>query len=336
MRAAVFTAFSGPDAIAIEERPVPEPGPGEALVRVAACSLNRHDLKILVSGGAIGSSGPPFVSGVDVAGVVEAVGADVEGLAEGDRVVRCPNETCGRCRACREGPENRCESFSLAHGGLAEYVAAPADRLLPLPSSRALDAAATLPVGYMTAYRLMQRAGVGQGDRVFVPGAAGSVGVAAVGLLAAVGARSVASTSSAEKAERLEALGADEVVTSDDPDALREAVAAGGPVDAVLDHLGGPYTGVGLDVLRKGGTLAICGRTAADHARLELPALYLQHHAVAGSTMGTQGDLERVLALVEDGHLDPPVGGTYPLEETARAFRDLEARRSFGSLVVEP
>lgn len=336
MRAAVFTAFEGPDAIDVGERPTPSPGDGEARIRVGAAGVNRHDLKILTAGVGIGASDPPFVSGVDVAGVVDAVGPGVDDVAEGDRVVRCPVESCGRCRHCREGPEHRCEQFSVAHGGFAEYVCAPADRLLALPERTAIEAAATLPVAYTTAYRMMQRADVTPGDRVFVPGAAGSVGVAAVALLSAVGARSVATSSSAEKCERLADAGADEVVRSDDPDEIREAVAETGEVDAVLDHLGGPFTQVGLDVLRRGGSLAVCGQTAGERPTIHLPDLYLAHHTVAGSTMGTQGDLETVVSLADEGRLDPPVGATYPLEETADAFRDLAARRSFGSLVVRP
>lgn len=336
MRAAVFTAFEGPDAIEVQDRPTPEPAKGEVRIRVRAASVNRHDLKILTAGVGIGASDPPFVSGVDVAGEVEAVGPGVEAVDEGDRVVRCPNVTCGRCRPCREGPENRCEQFSVAHGGFAEFVVAPADRLVPLPETVPFDAAGTLPVAYMTAYRMMQRAGVSPGDRVFVPGAAGSVGVAAVSLLSAIGARSVASSSSAEKCERLAEVGADEVVQSDDPDELREAVAAEGEVDAVLDHLGGPFTQVGLDVLRIGGSVSICGQTAGERPTIQLPDLYLEHHTVAGSTMGTQGDLETAVSLAGGGYLDPPVGATYALDETADAFRDLAARRSFGSLVVRP
>lgn len=336
MRAAVFTEFSGPDGIDIREQPAPEPAADEVRIRVQACSLNRHDLKILTAGLGIGVSDPPFVSGVDVSGVVDGVGSDVESVVEGDRVVRCPNVACGRCRACREGPENRCERFSLAHGGLAEFVCAPADRSIVIPGSLPFSAAATLPVAYTTAYHMIRRAGIRPGDRVFVPGAAGSVGVAAVGLLSALGARSVATSSSAEKCERLEAIGADEVVQGDTADELRDAVLMEGPVDAVLDHLGGPFTQVGLDVLRRGGTLAICGQTAGDRPTIQLPTFYLEHHTIVGSTMGTQGDLETAVTLVASGDLDPPVGDEYPLEGTADAFRDLAARRSFGSLVIRP
>lgn len=336
MRAAVFTEFSGPDAIEVGDRPTPTPEAGEVRIRTEGASVNRHDLKILTDGVGIGASDAPFVSGVDVAGVVDAVGPGVEGVEEDDRVVRCPNVTCGRCRPCREGPENRCERFSLDHGGFAEFVCAPAERLVPLPESFPFEAAATLPVAYMTAYRMMQRADVAPGDRVFVPGAAGSVGVAAVALLAAIGTRSVASSSSAEKCDRLVDTGADEVVETDDPDALREAVEEVGEVDAVLDHLGGPFTQVGLDVLRRGGSVAICGQTAGERPTIDLPDLYLAHHTVAGSTMGTQGDLKTAVSLAADGHLDPPVGATYSLDETADAFRDLAGRRSFGSLVVVP
>jgi len=103
----------------------------------------------------------PFVTGLDVAGVVSEVGDGVRGLEPGKRVVLCPNETCGSCRFCREGPENMCERFSLFHGGLAETASVQADRLVPLPEGMDATTAAAIPTAYMTAFHMLRRAEVG-------------------------------------------------------------------------------------------------------------------------------------------------------------------------------
>ena len=215
-------------------------------------------------------------------------------------------------------------------------MTARADRLIPTPDTVGFGAAATLPVAYMTAYHMMRKADVTASDLVFIPGAAGSVGVAAVCLLDAIGARSIATSSDADKLDRLEDLGADHVVHSDDPPDVLERVTEIGPVDATLNHLSGPFAQVGVDVLRRGGTMAVCGQTAGAEVTLNVRRLYLEHKQIVGSTMGTQGDLETAVALTAAEKLSPPVGGTYPLENTAHAFSALRDRESFGSLVVQP
>jgi len=133
MRTAAFAALTGPDGVSVVEEPTSEPGDGEALVDVDACSINRHDLSILTGDSSRVSEGDlPFVSGLDVAGTVEAVGRGTlpTGIEPGDEVALFPLLTCGTCRCCREGPENLCEEFSLYHGGLAESAVVPADRLV--------------------------------------------------------------------------------------------------------------------------------------------------------------------------------------------------------------
>ena len=113
MRAAAFTSLTGPDGVDVIDQDDPEPGDGEAVVDVEACSINRHDLWILEGDSAMVDEGStPFVSGLDVAGTVADAGPGA-GVAEGDRVVLCPNQTCGTCQYCREGPENLCQSFML-------------------------------------------------------------------------------------------------------------------------------------------------------------------------------------------------------------------------------
>jgi NADPH:quinone reductase-like Zn-dependent oxidoreductase len=291
MRAAAFTELIGPDGVSIIDQPTPDPAAGEAIVDVRACAINRHDLWILDGDSAIvDGDNLPFVTGLDVAGEVSAVGAEVRGVEPGDRVVLCPNETCGQCRFCREGPENLCESFSLFHGGLAEQAAVRADRLLQLPESVDFTTAAAIPTAYMTAYHMLRRAEVGPADLVFVPGATGGVGVACVQLSGVLGAETVGTSSSRAKLDVVESLGLDHAIEGTDPETIRPAVGEIGEADAVMNHLGGEYTDLGLSVLRRGGRMAVCGRTAGGRSEIGVTGLFLGLKQIIGSTIGTQED----------------------------------------------
>lgn len=337
MRIATFTGFGGPDDVTVQDVDDPDPEPTEAVVSVRACSLNRHDLWILEGESAmVDTDELPFLSGLDVAGVVESVGERVDTVSPGDRVVLFPNETCGICQYCREGPENLCENFSLYHGGFAEKAAVPADRLVVLPDEVEMVKAAALPTAYVTGWQMLRRAQVTAGDLVFVPGATGGVGVASVQLVDVRGAHAIGTSTSAEKLARIEGLGADHTIQSADPDVLEAELREIGETDAVLNHLGGEYTDLGLRTLRRGGRMVVCGRTAGDTSEIDISALFLNHTQLIGSTMGTQGDLERLIEFVADGTLDPVIGGEYALDETGRAFADMQEREKVGKLVVQP
>ncbi|WP_136716196.1 alcohol dehydrogenase catalytic domain-containing protein [Halorientalis salina] len=337
MRAAAFSELTGPDGVSIVDRPTPQPGRGDAVVDVEACAINHHDLWVLEGDSAmVDTDDLPFVSGLDVAGTVREVGEGVTGVEPGDRVVLCPNETCGTCRYCREGPENLCENFALYHGGLAEAANVRADRLVALPDDVGSVEAAALPTAYMTALHMLRRVEAGPSDLVFVPGVTGGVGVAGVQLAAVLGAHSVGTSSSGAKLDRLESLGLDHAIEGTDPEEIRDAVTDIGPVDGVLNHLGGAYTQLGLDVMRRDGRMAICGRTAGGTSEIDIPDLFLGHKRIIGSTMGTQRDLERLVELVADGALTPEIDETYPLDETGEAFAAMQDRKSVGKLVVTP
>lgn len=336
MRVAAFTDLTGPDGVELLERDDPTASDGDAVVDVRACSINRHDLWILEGDSAMVEEDQlPFVSGLDVAGVVAETGAGTD-LQAGDRVLLCPNQTCGVCEYCREGPENHCEEFSLYHGGFAERAVVDADRLVPLPDSVGFVDAAALPTAYLTAWHMLQTVDASAGDRLFVPGATGGVGVAVVQLADVLGARTIGTSTSAEKLERLRDLGCDHTIQSSDPDEIRDAVARIGPVDATLNHLAGPFTELGLRVLKRGGRQVVCGRTAGDESTVSVAPFFLDHHELVGSTMGTQPELARLVDLVADGAFDPVVDDTYALAETGRAFADVQDRDAFGKLVVEP
>jgi len=335
MRAAAFTELTGPEGVGVVDRPAPEPDAGDAVVDVEACAINRHDLWILEGDSAmVAADDLPFVSGLDVAGTVRDVGDGVTGVEPGDSVVLCPNETCGTCRFCREGPENLCAEFSLFHGGLAEQARVGASRLLVLPDGVDATTAAALPTAYMTAYHMLRRAEVGPSDLVFVPGVTGGVGVAAVQLASVFGAETVGTSSSRAKLDRVTELGLDHAVHSTNPDEIRGQVEELGAVDAVLNHLGGEYTELGQRVLRRGGRMVICGRTAGGRSEIDVPDLFLGHKRVIGSTMGTQQDLATIVDLVASGEFEPEVAATYPLAETGEAFAAMQDRETVGKLVV--
>ncbi|SEP77240.1 alcohol dehydrogenase catalytic domain-containing protein [Natrinema salaciae] len=337
MRAAAFTDLIGPDGVSTIEREVPDCGPEAALVDVEACAINRHDLWILEGESAmVDATDLPFVTGLDVAGVVSEVGDDVRGVEPGDEVVLCPNQTCGSCRFCREGPENLCERFSLYHGGLAETARVQADRLIPLPEGVDATTAAAIPTASMTAFHMLRRAEVGPGDLVFVPGATGGVGVATVQLADIFGAETIGTSSSEAKLERVRELGLDHGIRSADVDDIREAVEGIGAPDAVINHLGGEFTELGQSVMRRGGTMTICGRTAGGESTIRVANLFLGHKRVIGSTMGTQDDLRRLVDLAADGDLAPEIDETYALEDTDAAFAAMQDRETVGKIVVEP
>lgn len=335
MRVAAFTELGENYSVDVIEQEVPEPGAGEVVLDVEACSINHHDLWILEGGSApMDPSNLPFVSGLDVAGTVNRAGPNVD-YSPDDRVVLCPNQTCGTCRHCREGPENLCEHFSLFHGGLAEQALVTGDRLVSLPDNVSITDAAAIPTAYMTAFHMLRRAEIEATDLVFVPGATGGVGIAALQLIDILGARSIGTTTSDEKAARLDEF-ADHVIGTDDLDEIKTTVEDIGAPDAVINHLAGEFTDLGLSVMRRGGHMVICGRTAANTSEIDIQQLYSDHQRVIGSTMGTQLDLERLVTLLDDGSISPPIGETYELEETEKAFNDMQTRDLFGKLVIEP
>ena len=161
-----------------------------------------------------------------------------------------------------------------------------------------------------------------------------AVGVAAVQLAALLGLRTVGTSSSAAKLDAMADLGLDHAVEGTDPDALRDAVTDVGTPDAVINHLGGPYTELGQDVLRRGGRMVVCGRTAGNRSTVDVADLFLGHKHVVGSTMGTQTDLERLVDLVAAGDLAPEIHETYPLDETGAAFAAMQDRDHVGKLLV--
>jgi NADPH:quinone reductase-like Zn-dependent oxidoreductase len=291
--------LGGPEVLVLEEVPRPEPGPTEVLVRVAAAGVNPVDWKVRAAGGLIGE--PPFTVGWDVAGTVEEVGYGVTWLAPGDRVFgmpRFPGEA-----ACYAG-----------------YVASPSRQLARTPDGLSDIEAAALPLAGLTAWQsLVDTAGVGEGSRVLVLGAAGGVGHLAVQIARGLGAW-VAGTSSPEKHGFLREVGVDEALDKDAPVSIES-------VDVVLDAVGGDV-GVGaVPAIRDGGVVVTVSRSSV----AALSEAAADRVRVAGILVEPdRGGLEGLVAL----GVRPHVEATFPLADAGAAHALGEQGRTRGKIVL--
>jgi len=321
MKAIRYHEHGDADVLTVDDVPTPEPGHGEALVRVHAASVNPIDTYVR-EGGVEPAGGLPHVGGADAAGVVEAVGDGVEGLSTGDRVFATG---LGLFEA----------------GSYAEYVAVPADALAPLPSGVSFAEGAAAAMAFATAWRgLVYRGELSVGDACLVQGGAGGVGHAAVQIAAHAGATVVTTASGDEAFVR--SLGADAVVDyrgDDAADRIREA--AGGDVEVVLETHAAANLATDLDALARGGRIVVLGEEGP--IRIDPGASMTGKIADADvrfmSIMASRDDqapiLERVGPLLADGTFEVEIEATYPLAEAAAAQRHVTSSGSRGKVVLE-
>ncbi|WP_405904969.1 NADP-dependent oxidoreductase [Streptomyces sp. NBC_00828] len=308
MHAIVQSAFGGPEVLTYQEADVPEPGPGEVLLRVAGAGVNPGDA-VLRSGGVPGLVTLPWTPGNDVAGVVERLGQGVTRFAPGDEVY-------GMLAVTRRG-------------AYAEYTAVPAAALALKPKNLDLVSAAAVPLVAFTAWQaLTVLARVRPGDRVLIHAAAGGVGHVAVQLAKELGAH-VIGTARAANHDFLRDMGADELIDYTATD-FRTAVT---PVDTVLDLVGGSYGPRSLDVLRPGGLL-IGASIDPGTDEQQAAARGLRYVWVTAEPSGEV--LERITERIETGRLRVTVQRTYPLAEAAAAHRAIEEKRTTGKIILVP
>lgn len=322
MRVVVAPEPGGPEALRIETRPIPTPGPGELLVRVHATSVNRPDV-LQRQGRYPPPPGASDVLGLDVAGEVAAVGDGVEDWRPGDRV----------CAV-------------VAGGGYAEYAIVPAPIALPVPEGLSLQEAAAIPEVFATAYdNLIVRGALAAGETALIHGGASGVGTAAIQLAVRAGARVIATAGSARKRAACERLGAVAAVDhhGDWVAAVREVCGDAG-VDVVLDIVAAPYLGAHLSLLAMEGRLVVIGTQGGRHAEIDLWRVMARRLTVRGSTLRIRtveqkaavaaGMRRDVLPGFSDGTLRPVIDRVMPLEEVAAAHAVMEAGEHIGKIVL--
>jgi alcohol dehydrogenase len=324
MRAVVIPVHGGAEVLQHREVPTPRPGPGEVLVRVEAVGLNYLD--IFVRRGMPGKPIPlPHISGADIAGVVAAVGPEVDERLVGARVLVDP--AVGRGAIGEDLP-----------GGMAEYAVAPAVNLIPLPAHVPFEEAACLPIAYGTAWRmLITRAALRAGETVFILGASGGVGTGAVQIAKLAGARVIAGTGSPAKADRLRAIGADEVVETNGAfDRALWALTGKQGVDLVVNYTGGDTWIPCLRALRRGGRLVTVGATAGYESLIDVRYVWVRELNLLGSDGWTPEELRTLCRVTWEGRIRPVIDRVLPLSRAAEGEEALERREVFGKVILRP
>ena len=333
MRAAVIHEHGAIESIRLErDFPEPELEPGWVKVAVKACSLNYHD--VFSRRGMPGIKLPlPLVIGSDIAGVIAELGPDVDSVRVGDRVLIDPLLL------------SRGMIGERWNGGRAEFCAAHASQLVPIPDAVSFETAACIPLAYATAHRMMVTRGqVKSLDTVLVLGASGGVGTASVLLAKRAGATVIACASSEDKLRRLGELGADHGIDYVGRD-MREAVweIAGKPrisgeggVDLVVNCTGGGTWVDSTRCMRVGARLVTCGATAGFDEQIDVRYVWTYEHSLLGSNGWRRDDIVTMLDYAADGSLLPVIDRVLPLDEVHTAEQLMESRALFGKIVLVP
>lgn len=312
--------FSGVD---IRDVPRPTPGPGEVLLKVRATSINFPDL-LLCQGKYQLKLEPPFTPGMDISGIVDAIGDGVTAFAPGD-------EVCGGAR----------------FGGFAEFAIVHADGLQKKPENLSFDQAASYSAAYLTAYvALVRRGRLKAGETLLVHGASGGVGMAAVDVGKLLGATVIATGGSDEKLAQVKSYGADHVINTGDGfrDKVKDLTGGRG-ADVIYDPVGGDIFDESVRCIAFDGRLLVIGFTSGRIASVSTNMPLIKGFSVVGVRAGEYGrqfpdrgreNVEQIWTWARDGDTRPYVHASLPLEQTIDGFRMLQNRKVTGKLIINP
>jgi len=323
MRAIEIKQPGGPEVLVPAKRPVPQPGKGEVLIRVAAAGVNRPDI-LQRQGAYAPPPGTTDLPGLEVAGEVVAVGPETARWRVGDKVTAL-----------------------VAGGGYAEYCVAPAPQCLPIPGKLAMIEAAALPETFFTVWtNVFERGRLEAGESILIHGGSSGIGTTAIQLARARGARVFATAGSPEKCAACEQLGAERAINYRETDFVEvvKAATGGRGVDVVLDMVGGEYFARNLDALAVEGRLVEIATQRGAKAELTIPTIMQRRLTITGSTLrprsiAEKGAIARALhthvwPLLESGAVKPIIYKTFPLTHAAEAHRVMEAGEHIGKLVL--
>jgi alcohol dehydrogenase len=321
------------DLEVVTDYPVPQATEAHIVIRVRASSFNYHD--VFTVKGMPGIKVPlPVILGLDMAGEISELGAGVTGWKVGDKVL--------------VNPLNKKKGLmgEMLDGGMAEYCLVAADQLVRMPLGVSYEEAASLPVAYGTAHRmLVTHETVKPGERVLVLGASGGVGTGCVILAKLLGAEVIACASSAAKMQRLKELGADEVVDYTKIDWSKWAIekygkpqrrSYEGGVDVVVNFTGGDTWVPSLRCLKRGGKLLVCGATAGHDPKEDLRYVWSFELKIIGSNSFYDDNLQALMQLIQEGKMKPVIDKVLPLEQAAEGLRLIRDREVIGKVVVTP
>jgi NADPH2:quinone reductase len=323
MTVMAIAGSGGPEVLTAEPRPVPLPGPGQVLIKVAAAGVNRPDV-LQRKGHYPPPKGHSELPGLEVSGTVVAMGPGVERLAEGDRVMALLNG-----------------------GGYAEYAIAEAPAVLPIPHGLSMIEAAAVPETFFTVWHnVFERGALRAGEWLLVHGGTSGIGVTAIQLASALGSKVIATAGSPPKCATCLSLGATRAVNYTRED-FAEAVKAetlGRGVDVILDMVGGDYVERNIRSLADDGRLVNIGFQSGSKVTVDLMRVMLKRLTLTGSTLrirptAVKGAIAQAVAanavpLIESKRVRIIVDSTFPLTEAANAHRRMEEGQHIGKIVL--
>jgi putative PIG3 family NAD(P)H quinone oxidoreductase len=313
----------GPEVLTPAERPIPEPAPGEVLIKVAGAGVNRPDL-LQREGRYPPPPGASDLPGLEVSGTIAKVGSGVTGWTTGD-------EVCAL----------------ISGGGYAEYAVAPAPQCLPVPRAMPLVHAAGIPETAFTVWtNLFDRGRLTAGESVLIHGGASGIGTTAIQLAKARGARVFATAGSREKCDACERLGAERGIDYHEEDfvAVVKASTGGRGVDVVLDMVGGDYMQRNINVLALEGRLVMIGRQGGASSTIDIMPVLRKRLTLTGSTLRIRSVEEKaaiaaavrreIWPLFESGAMTVVIDELYPLAAAADAHRRMESSGHVGKVIL--
>lgn len=321
MRAVEISKPGGPEVLVPCERPVPTPGHGDILIKLAYAGVNRPDALQRA-----GSYAPPPTAsdlpGLEGAGEVVAVGPGVSEWRVGDQVCAL-----------------------LPGGGYAEYVTTPAAHALPVPKGMDLKSAACLPETYYTVWsNVFMRGGLKAGEKFLVHGGSSGIGTTAIQLAKTLGARVFTTAGSSEKCAVCKELGAEVAINYRDADFV-EVLRAEGGADLILDMVGGSYIARNIKALADDGRMVHIAFLSGPKAEINFAQIMARRLTVTGSTLRPQSDAAKaaiaaelranVWPLIEAGRIGPVMDQTFKLEDAAKAHARMESSGHIGKIVLE-
>jgi NADPH:quinone reductase len=321
MKAVIITKPGGPEVLQIQERPIPEPGANEVLVRIVAAGVNRPDVFQRKGNYPPPSFAPQDIPGLEIAGTVAACGESVDNLKPGDAVCAL-----------------------LPGGGYAEYAVVNSNHCLPLPAGMDFVQAASLPeTVFTTWHNVFQRGALKSGEHFLVHGGSGGIGMTAIQLAKVFGAIVFATAGSDKKCEECLALGADVCINYHEKDFESELKDRG--VDVILDMVGGDYIPKNLRLLRNEGRLVFINTVKGSKSNeVDFSLVMMRRLTITGSTLrGRDADfkaaltkeiLKNVWPLMSSGKFNTVVRNQFPLNSAAEAHRLMESGEHVGKIVL--
>lgn len=318
-----ITEAGGPEVLQSAQLPVPEPGPGEVLIKVAAAGVNRPDV-VQRQGSYPPPPGAPATPGLEIAGTIVAVGPDAREWKIGDTA-------CGL----------------VAGGGYAEYCLAPAVQLLPIPNGFDMVQAAALPETFFTVWsNIFERCALAEGETLLVHGGSSGIGTTAIMLAAAFGHKVLTTAGSTEKCAACLKLGAHKAINYRDEDFVDVAKQAtdGKGVDVILDIVGGDYIARNIKALAPDGRLCNIAFLEGSKAEINFMPVMLKRLTLTGSTLRPQPVAakaaiaealhRKVWPLLNSGKIAPVIDSTFPLADAAKAHARMESSQHIGKIIL--